>query len=75
MELDSLRGDFAERIRRAVGVESEDLLRAFASVPRERFVGPGPWQISDGTAGYRTTPDDDPRMAMMKIPEMREMTG
>jgi protein-L-isoaspartate O-methyltransferase len=28
-----------------VGLQSEALVRAFASVPREDFVGPGPWKL------------------------------
>lgn len=39
-------------------------MRAFASVPREQFVGPGPWQIlrlEELSRGYATTPDADPR--------------
>ncbi len=59
MALDSLRQRFAEEIRRAVGVRSDALIRAFGDVPRERFVGPGPWLI-DSQGGYRATPDDDP---------------
>ncbi|MDH7795905.1 MULTISPECIES: hypothetical protein [unclassified Beijerinckia] len=34
------------------------LTEAFAKVPRERFVGPGPWYVSTGT-GYVKTPSDD----------------
>src|SRR5205807_3817362 len=36
---------------------------AFATVPRERFVGPGPWQIKSPMrmGDYWTTPDADPR--------------
>jgi protein-L-isoaspartate(D-aspartate) O-methyltransferase len=44
-------------------LQSEALVAAFARVPREQFLGPGPWQIlSPGTDGsaYRTTTDNDP---------------
>jgi protein-L-isoaspartate(D-aspartate) O-methyltransferase len=37
----------------------ERLIRAFATVPRERFVGPGPWQVITAS-GYIDTPSDDP---------------
>jgi protein-L-isoaspartate(D-aspartate) O-methyltransferase len=42
------------------------IVEAFAAVPRERFLGPGPWRILAGrriadTHGYVLTPDDDPR--------------
>jgi protein-L-isoaspartate(D-aspartate) O-methyltransferase len=35
------------------------LSAAFASTPREKFVGPGPWKVF-GAAGYVETPSDDP---------------
>ena len=45
-----------------------DVAAAFAAVPRERFVGPGPWTIRAAGTGrpretgpcYVATPDDDP---------------
>src|SRR6516162_1121471 len=42
------------------------IVDAFAAVPRERFLGPGPWRILAGrriadTNGYVLTPDDNPR--------------
>ena len=38
------------------------MLNAVASVPREQFVGPGPWRIKSpmDLAEYWTTDDDDP---------------
>jgi protein-L-isoaspartate(D-aspartate) O-methyltransferase len=37
-------------------------VRAFAKVPREHFLGPGPWQVkSPGFEGYWTTTDADPK--------------
>lgn len=33
---------------------------AFAAVPRERFLGPGPWKVATGMSGYAETPSDDP---------------
>jgi hypothetical protein len=45
-------------MRTTLGLRSKALISAFANVPREAFVGPGPWLISDGE-GYRLTPDAD----------------
>src|SRR5271166_1967370 len=62
--LAQLRAWYAEEMRFAGPVESDSVIRAFASVPRERFLGSGPWQSrSDANrgAGYRITPDADPR--------------
>jgi len=39
--------------------ENPRLLAAFAAVPRERFVGPGPWQILTAS-GPLETPTNDP---------------
>lgn len=38
------------------------LLAAFSRVPRERFLGPGPWSVFDLRGNYLTTPTDDPRI-------------
>jgi protein-L-isoaspartate(D-aspartate) O-methyltransferase len=61
--LAQLRRWYAEELRFAGPVESDAVLRAFASVPRERFLGPGPWQAHSDSrrGGYRATPDADPR--------------
>jgi len=53
----------ADAVGRETGITRENLLRAFASVPRERFIGPPPWRIArpayDGSAGatYQETND------------------
>ena len=35
---------FAEELRVVAHVQDERVIDAFATVPRERFVGPGPWR-------------------------------
>jgi protein-L-isoaspartate(D-aspartate) O-methyltransferase len=56
------RRHFAEELRMVGHVQDERVLKAFAVVPRERFVGPGPWRILNLIeGGYWTTPDSDPR--------------
>jgi hypothetical protein len=61
--LDRLRREFTEKIRLATRLRSEALVRAFASVPREAFVGLGPWKLLKPpySSGYELTPDEDPR--------------
>jgi protein-L-isoaspartate(D-aspartate) O-methyltransferase len=57
------RADYAEKIRGLSELRSESLFRALASVPREDFLGPGPWKLMLLTqvgAGYKDTPDADP---------------
>jgi protein-L-isoaspartate(D-aspartate) O-methyltransferase len=59
-ELRAARRRFAETLRQT-GVRSALLLDAFASVPRERFLGPGPWSLlASPPRGYETTADADP---------------
>ncbi len=54
------RSAYAAMIRELAGLRSESLAEAFARVPRERFLGPGPWQIqrADALGSYEET--DDP---------------
>ena len=52
---------FAEFIVRGAGSSDERLIAAFSNVPREDYVGPGPWPVFVGS-GYITTVDDDPRV-------------
>ncbi len=58
-ELAVIRRAYARRILAAVGVNSAELEDAFATVKREHYLGPGPWQIFRWS-GYQPTPDDDP---------------
>jgi protein-L-isoaspartate(D-aspartate) O-methyltransferase len=54
---------YAEGLRFAAAVKSRAVIAAFAAVPREDFVGPGPWRILSpmAMAAYWTTEDADPR--------------
>jgi protein-L-isoaspartate(D-aspartate) O-methyltransferase len=62
VDLNDIRRYFAEEIKAVANIRSEALVAAFAKVPREHFLGPGPWQImSDRSEDYRTTEDADPR--------------
>jgi protein-L-isoaspartate(D-aspartate) O-methyltransferase len=64
MTLDDYRRFYAEEIKFAANLDSPVLIEAFARVPREKFLGPGPWQIPLpslvlGQTTYRTI--NDPR--------------
>ena len=52
---------FAEFVVRAAGSSDERLIAAFGEVPREHYLGPGPWPFFVGS-GYVTSVDDDPRV-------------
>jgi protein-L-isoaspartate(D-aspartate) O-methyltransferase len=61
-ELDEIRHYYAEELRAVADLKSEALVRAFAKVPREHFLGPGPWQVfSPGSETDWTTKNADPR--------------
>ncbi|MFZ0635899.1 MAG: methyltransferase domain-containing protein [Candidatus Acidiferrales bacterium] len=46
MTLEECRRFYAEEVRLAANVSSPALVEAFARVPREKFLGPGPWEIA-----------------------------
>jgi protein-L-isoaspartate(D-aspartate) O-methyltransferase len=57
--LEQLRCFYSEELRVVAGLESPDLVSAFARVPRERYLGAPPWKFSSGNSlkqsSYRTT--------------------
>jgi protein-L-isoaspartate O-methyltransferase len=65
IDLSTTRRVYAEEIRKIAHLGNETLVDAFARVPRERFLGPGPWhvvaRVSPGRVEYETTENDDPR--------------
>ena len=71
MDLDLRRRFFAEELEAVVKLRSAALVDAFAAVPREQFLRPGPWTVlSDSPDSFMlgahtgvrtcTTPDADP---------------
>jgi protein-L-isoaspartate(D-aspartate) O-methyltransferase len=58
--IEAARQFYAQELRFLTHMSSPALFAAFATVPREQFVGPGPWRIM-GQGGYWTTEDADPR--------------
>lgn len=73
MTLEDCRQFYSEEIRLAANITSVPLVEAFARVPRENFLGPGPWKIASvdfglGGTTYIQTPDDDPRHVYHNVP-------
>ncbi|HYV50097.1 MAG TPA: methyltransferase domain-containing protein [Myxococcaceae bacterium] len=77
--LDVVREWYSEEIRLAAALRSEAVVRAFGRVPRERFLGPGPWQLAVvgssvalklglGTTDYVPTPDSNPERLYHNVP-------
>jgi len=74
MTLDECRRFYAEEIRFVANIDSPALIEALARVPREKFLGPGPWQVAlprikPGETAYTTTyiTIDDPRQAYHNV--------
>jgi protein-L-isoaspartate(D-aspartate) O-methyltransferase len=60
MDAANIRRTYAENLRGSANLHLERVVDAFARVPRETFLGPGPWQIArplDPACPYRTSPD------------------
>jgi protein-L-isoaspartate(D-aspartate) O-methyltransferase len=55
-----VRRAYARRVSAAAGIDDPRIEEALATVPREAFLGPGPWEVMRFPGGYRTTPDADP---------------
>src|SRR5512143_3296716 len=65
IEMEQIRRYYAEEIAAYCSLRSEALVDALASVPRERFLNPGPWLIRGITGDLggqaRQTASADPR--------------
>jgi protein-L-isoaspartate(D-aspartate) O-methyltransferase len=59
-ELAIIRLAYAKQILAAAQVDDQRLEQAFAQVPREDFLGPGPWVMPRWFGGYLPTPTADP---------------
>ena len=61
--IEEARQRYAEELRFTAKLGSRAVVEAFATVPRERFFGPGPWRVLSPMAmpEYWTTEDADPR--------------
>src|SRR5262249_3400885 len=73
MDLALRRRYFAEELEAVCRIRSPQLVNAFATVPREQYLGPGPWMVwsegpsmqaaglaSGAALALRPTPDADP---------------
>jgi protein-L-isoaspartate(D-aspartate) O-methyltransferase len=58
--LEAARQFYAEELKYLAHLSSRAVFAAFATVPRERFVGPGPWRVL-GSGEFWKTEDADPR--------------
>jgi protein-L-isoaspartate(D-aspartate) O-methyltransferase len=61
-----VRRAYARQILSVAGIEDPALEAAFATVPREHFLGPPPWQIVQA-GSYRTLPNSAPVLAYQDV--------
>jgi protein-L-isoaspartate(D-aspartate) O-methyltransferase len=70
MTLEDCRRFYADEVRFAAGIKASALIESFAHVPREKFLGPGPWELGSpearamsavGTTQMAYTTVHDPR--------------
>jgi protein-L-isoaspartate(D-aspartate) O-methyltransferase len=64
--LEKFREFYASYITASVGVREPRIVKAFASVPREDFLPPGPWEVRVPN-GYVATPEADPALLYQDI--------
>jgi protein-L-isoaspartate(D-aspartate) O-methyltransferase len=62
-QLETARRSYAEELHFTAHLRAPAVVAAFATVPRERFVGAGPWRVRGpmDLAEYWMTEDADPR--------------
>jgi protein-L-isoaspartate(D-aspartate) O-methyltransferase len=66
--VDAARESFAKKIAADAGLRGPSEIRvAFASTPRERFLGKGPWTILT-REGFTESPSDDPELVYCDAP-------
>ena len=63
-----VRRRFAEQIAKQQKVSDPRLIEAFATVPREHYLGPGPWHVLNNTPDYVLTESDDPALVYVNAP-------
>ena len=59
-DLQAARSAYAENVCRIGRCKDSRVQAAFAKVPREKFLGPGPWPVFAAPGSISPTPSDDP---------------
>jgi len=65
--VEAVRRRFAQELRDRLSLRTPGLHEALASVPREYFLGPGPWLVFRVPEGYTSTPDADPIRVLQDV--------
>lgn len=67
MTLDDRRRAYAQATASAADLKTPGLADAFAVVPREAFLPPGPWTVVGERGAPRQTPGDDPQFVYENV--------
>jgi len=65
--IQDFRNFYARSVVSKYGKTDERIVAAFAAVPRENYVGPGPWKVSTLFSGYIDTVTDDPQILYQDV--------
>ena len=65
--IEDFRDFYARFIVTSSGSSDERLIAAFSAVPREDYLGPGPWPVFVGSGCYLPTISSDPRLLYQDI--------
>jgi protein-L-isoaspartate(D-aspartate) O-methyltransferase len=66
-QLQTIRRSYARHVTFMGRAAVASLEEAFAEVPREAYLGPGPWHILRWPEGYLTAPDGDPAWLYLDV--------
>jgi protein-L-isoaspartate(D-aspartate) O-methyltransferase len=72
MTLEDCRRFYADEIRFAAGIKASPLIEAFARVPREKFLGSGPWELGSPEGRAMSAVGATP-MAYMTVHDPRDV--
>jgi len=67
-ELAPIRDAYAKQVLNTARINDVRLEHAFATIPREHFLGEGPWQIFHPGVGYIETADSNPAQVYVDQP-------
>jgi len=65
--LEAARRFFGDWVAAHAEATDPRIATAFATVPREKFIGRGPWLALAGEGGYVRTPNDDPALVYQNL--------
>lgn len=72
MTIEECRSFYAQEVKFAAGVTTPGLVEAYARVPREKFLGPGPWQIGSAE-GRAMSAAGMVQLAYVKVEDPRDV--